>query len=168
MLNSATMISIVLFLAGLLLWLAGMRIGHYRDRLVQAIGRERAASALRVLIILPLVIVPLTAVMLLLVYGIADPQLMTRLAHASLLLGAWMGGILGVFMFLFPYRLRLDFPLPALLASLLTVPIAVYLTPLARFWQIFGPTGQAGLGAAAGVFLMVLAELVLIVLRRSI
>ncbi|MFN2198099.1 MAG: hypothetical protein ACK2UW_18410 [Anaerolineales bacterium] len=168
MLNSATLISIVLFLAGLLLWLAGMRIGHYSDRLVQAIGRERTASALRVLIILPLVIVPLTALMLVLIYGIADPQLLTRLAHVSLVLGAWMAGILGAFMFLFPYRLKLDFPLPALLVCLLTVPIAIYLAPLARFWQIFGPTGQAGLGAAAGVFSMVLAELVLIVLRRSL
>lgn len=168
MLNSATLFSMALFFAGLLLWLAMMRIGHYRAGLVQAIGPQRIDTMLRVLIITPLVIALITAVIIVLVNGTSDPLLLARLAHLGLVLGAWMAGILGVFFFLFPYRLKLDFPLPALLTSLLAIPTAIYLTPFTRFSQIYLPDSQVGLGAAAGLFLIILTELILILFRRSL
>lgn len=168
MLTPATLISIALFFAGLLLWLALMRIGNYRDRLVQGIGRTRFAVLLRVLIAAPLAVAVLVAASLQLAYGTADGLLLARLAHMSLVLGAWTAGTLGLFLFLLPYRLKLDFPLPALLASLLALPIAIYLIPLSRFLPLFQPAGQIGLGAAAGVFSFAVSEVVLVGFLRSL
>lgn len=162
--TTATLISMALMLAVLLLWVTISRISAYLNRLLERVNDQHANRLLSGLLIVPLQIGAL-AVLLIAVWF--PEQLLLRMAHLSLVLGAIAVGVLAGILFWLPWRAGLDTPLPALITLLIAIPLGVYFLPLDNFVRIFAPQ-QIVLGGAAGAMAIIVYCLVLWSLRRAV
>jgi hypothetical protein len=74
---------------------------------------------------------------------------------------------LGGFIFILTALQKIEYSPPALIATLIALPLAVYFIPLSNFLELFLPK-QVGLGVAAGVFGVLVVELILFALRKFV
>ena len=140
--------------------MANTRLVAYADRLFERSDSTSYRRWVEGLMALPLVILG-GGLLLLWSQRIALAQPMS---HLLFLLGAWMIAILGGTIFVLTAIKRIEYSLPALLATLLALPLAIYFIPLSNFLALFLPR-QLGLGAAAGVFGILVSELILFAIR---
>jgi len=64
-------------------------------------------------------------------------ELWLRLAHMIWVLGLWMIGTLALFTFILPDRRKITYPYLALITSFLSIPLAIYFTPVQNFQAFF-------------------------------
>lgn len=162
--TTATLISMALLLAVLMLWLAASRLSSYLPRLLDQVDVRQANRLLSGLLVVPLQLAALAVLLIVIWYG---DELLVRLAHIGFVLGAFTAALLAGILFWLPWRARLDTSLPALIAVLIAIPLGVYFTPLANFNGSFAPD-QLLLGGGTGLLAIVVYCLVLWSLRRAV
>jgi hypothetical protein len=123
-----------LFLALFALWRGFQQMLGEGDLLVQKMGAERMRNGLRVLQVVPLLVVAIGIIMFLAIW---QDEGLERFGHLIWVLSLWMVGSLGLFEFLLPYRLRIAIVRPAVAAVILSIPMAIFFTPLPRFLATF-------------------------------
>ncbi len=161
---TATLLTTGFFFASILIWLAANRIAKYLGEIDKTFGKGQLKRMLGILIgVCPLSVLIICG----LVYWVNQPSAQGALTHAIFVIGAAVVGLWGTAMFVVPTRLGLDKPLPALLAAAISLPLALFFLPLDRFEAFFLPQ-QAGFGLTAGVFGLLVTELVWISLRGSL
>lgn len=161
---AATLFSIGLLFASILLWLSSSRVSSYLDRIDTAFsGGQPRRLVNTFLLTLPMLAILVAALGY--VLNPASPR--ESMIHGIFVLGAIVVAVLGTLMFSVPTRLKLDKPLPAALAAIIAAPMGVYFFPPDRYQQLFLP-GQVNLGLTAGVFSLLVAELVLWSLRGKL
>ena len=104
------------------------------DLAVGRIAARRLQSVAVILLFVPLVVVLIVTGLFLFVWH-TDPLL--RYSHMIWVLGLWMVGTLGMYSVFLASHLRLP-RLWYLCAAVVTIPLAIYSTPLSRFHAVFG------------------------------
>ncbi len=107
--------------------------------LAEAGGRRRMRVLAVVVLGAPILVAVIVAVLVFAVWR-TDPLL--RLAHMLWVLGLWMIGTVAMFAYVLPLRLGLARLSTLLVASVLSVPLAVFFTPLPRFRTTFSKPAQ--------------------------
>jgi hypothetical protein len=120
-----------LILIALFLFVVGIRkAAPLQPALIRRLGGKTIRTLSLVLFCIPLVIM-LGAVTLIFTTWHTDPLL--RFAHLLWVLGLWMIGIVAIIIFLPTFQLKLARFYSLLVSFLLSVPLAIYSTPLSRF-----------------------------------
>lgn len=95
-----------------------------------------------------------------------DPSLM-RVAHSTFSMGLWLVLVMAFVMLLLLYRLHRSPSIESLAAPLVSVPLAAYLTPYARFTLVYAETGPF-LPLMVGAILVATAYLIIGQVRREL
>jgi hypothetical protein len=161
--TTATLVSMGIFFSGLVLWIANTRLASYAGRLFETSRLPSIRRFMEGMMLAPLIIL----VIGLLVIWFKHLAPAQPLAHLVFLLGAWMITFLGGFIFILTALQKIEYSPPALIATLIALPLAVYFIPLSNFLELFLPK-QVGLGVAAGVFGVLVVELILFALRKFV
>ncbi len=127
------MIGLAIF-APVLCLISMKQLAHFLMELIDAVGSKPFQWISNILIIPPLLVI---TIVVLFYFSFWRTNPMLRFTHMIWVLSLWISGTLGLFIFVIPVRVKLAFPYLALIASFLSISMAIYFTPLPNFQTIF-------------------------------
>ena len=125
--------------------------------------KSRLLSTVHFLMILPAVVSVVVGIVIMVAL---KTQLEVRIAHAIFVLSLWMSAGMGMMVFLYLMRLRSP-SIPALASMLISVPNAIYFTPILRYQDVLA-THTNKIALTSGLILIVVCYGGLLGLRRRL
>ena len=103
-------------------------------QLVEKFGRLRLNQVSSVMRVVPPVVLLLITFLILAVW---QSDLLMQFTHMIWVLGLWLLGTFSFFAFLIPTRIKLIRTYLALIPAIITIPLAIFCTPIQRFEALF-------------------------------
>ncbi len=107
---------------------------HLLTEVIKSVGSEPLHGISSMLIIAPLVVIVIVVLFYFLIWR-TNPML--RFTHMIWVLSFWTSGTFDLFIFMVLVRSKLAIPFLALIASILSISMAIYFTPLPNFLTMF-------------------------------